>query len=116
MLEKEAERYLINSEPSPYMIKTFDVPEDRKEEIPAALHPGDETTRPQTVTYEQNPRYYQLISAFNEQTGIPVVLNTSFNDHGEPIVNKPSEAIKDFYNTGLDMLVIGDYVVEKRLS
>lgn len=68
---------------------------------------------PQTVRRDQNPRYYDLISAFEDITGVPVVLNTSFNDHGEPIVTTPNEAVADFYTMGLDVLVIGDYVVEK---
>jgi len=113
MLEEAIDEYLVDAEPSPYMIKTFDTRAERKDEITATLHPADDTTRPQTVTEEQNPRYYRLISAFEDRTGVPVVLNTSFNDHGEPIVNHPSEAVKNFYNTGLDLLVLQDIVIEK---
>ncbi len=113
MLEKAAEDYLVNAEPAPYMIKTFDVKEHRQEEIPAVLHPGDSTTRPQTVQKSQNPRYYDVIRHYEDLTGVPVVLNTSFNDHGEPIVNTPVEALKDFYGMGLDLLVIDDIVVTK---
>jgi carbamoyltransferase len=113
MLENAAEDYLVNAESSPYMIKTFDVKDERKKDIEAVLHPGDDTTRPQTVNRSQNPRYHELISCFEEITGVSVLLNTSFNDHGEPIVNKPSEAIKDFFGMGLDILVIEDLVVEK---
>jgi len=111
--EEALDDYLVDATPSPYMIKTYDVREDKQSEIPAVLHSGDNTTRPQTVTDEQNPRYYALLSEFEERTGVPVVLNTSFNDHAEPIVNRPVEAIKDFYGMGLDVLVLGDYILEK---
>jgi len=113
MIEEAAEEYLVNGEKSPYMVKTFDVRDEKKDEVTAVLHPGDDTTRPQTVREDQNPRYYRLISEFENITGVPVVLNTSFNDHGEPIVNTPKEAIKDFYAMGLDVLVLNDIVVEK---
>lgn len=113
MLESAVDTYLHNGEPSPYMIKTFDVVPDRREELEAVIHPGDGTTRPQTVNKDQNPRYFRLIKAFESQTGVPVVLNTSFNDHAEPIVMTPTEAIKDFFAMGLDLLAIGDVVVEK---
>jgi carbamoyltransferase len=112
-LEEAANEYLKNAEPAPYMIKTFKVKPDRSDEIEAVLHPADETTRPQTVRKDQNPRYYQLISEFESITEVPVLLNTSFNDHGEPIVTKPTEAIKDFYGMGLDTLVLGDLLLEK---
>ena len=113
MIEAAAEDYLVNAEPSPYMIKTFEVLSDKTDEITAVLHPGDDTTRPQTVREEQNPRYYRLIREFERRTGVPVLLNTSFNDHGEPVVRTPTEAIKDFYGMGLDVLVLNDYVVRK---
>lgn len=114
MLEEAAEEYLVNAEPSPYMIKTFEVRPEKTDDIEAVLHPGDDTTRPQTVREDQNPRYYRLIEEFERLTDVPVLLNTSFNDHGEPIVRTPTEAIKDFYGMGLDVLVLGDVVVRKR--
>ncbi|MDQ2072297.1 carbamoyltransferase C-terminal domain-containing protein [Haloarcula sp. H-GB4] len=113
MLKEAGDQYLVNFEEAPFMIKTFDVVEEKKAEIPAVLHPADDTTRPQTVREDQNPRYYGLISAFEEITGVPVVLNTSFNDNGEPIVNQPIEAIKDFYGMGLDIIVLEDILMEK---
>ncbi|WP_430504720.1 carbamoyltransferase family protein [Haloparvum sp. PAK95] len=113
ILAEAADEYLVNAEESPFMIKTFDIKQEKKKELEAVLHPGDDTTRPQTVTFDQNPRYYNLIDEFEERTGVPVVLNTSFNDHAEPIVNQPVEALKDFYGMGLDLLVLGDFVVEK---
>ena len=114
MLEEAADEYLVNAESSPYMIKTFDPYEEKVEDITAVLHPADDTTRPQTVREDQNPRYYRLLKEFEDITGVPAVLNTSFNDHGEPIVNTPSEAVKDFFGMGLDLLVLGDALVEKQ--
>jgi carbamoyltransferase len=113
ILEEYGEKYLENYTESPFMIDTFAPTEGSKDEIPAVLHPADKTTRPQTVTEQDSPRYYRLIDKFREQTGVPLVLNTSFNDSGEPIVNTPRDALKDFYGMGLDMLVIEDTVIEK---
>lgn len=113
ILESAVDDYLVDGRTAPYMIKTFDTEDGRRDEIEAVIHPGDETTRPQTVREEQNPRYHRLLSEFQDLTGVPVVLNTSFNDSGEPIVSKPQEALKDFYGMGLDVLVLEDLLVEK---
>lgn len=113
MLEEAMDEYLVDAEPSHYMIKTFETVPDRRDDIEAVVHPADKTTRPQTVRQSHNPRYHRLISEFADITDVPVLLNTSFNDHAEPIVTTPSEAIKDFYGMGLDMLVVEDYVLEK---
>nr|WP_255475194.1 carbamoyltransferase C-terminal domain-containing protein [Halapricum sp. CBA1109] len=113
ILAEAASDYLVDDEASPYMIQTFDTVPERREDLAAVVHPGDTTTRPQTVTEEQNPRYHGLISEFENITGVPAVLNTSFNDHGEPIVTTPKEAVRDFYGMGLDVLVIEDIIVEK---
>jgi carbamoyltransferase len=113
LLEEAAPDFYEDGQRAPFMIQAFDTNPERTSQIEAVVHPADATTRPQTVTESQNPRYYRLISEFREITGIPVLLNTSFNDHAEPIVNTPTEAIKDFYGMGLDYLVIEDYVVEK---
>lgn len=113
MLEEAMDDYLVDAEPSPYMIKTFETEEDTREEIEAVIHPADSTTRPQTVREDQNPRYYRLLQEFEQLTGTPVLLNTSFNDHGEPIVRTPSEAVQDFYGMGLDVLVLEAIVLEK---
>ncbi|RDZ55939.1 carbamoyltransferase [Haloferax sp. Atlit-10N] len=114
MLEKAVDEYFVDATASPFMIDTFDVREEKQKEIAAVLHPADHTTRPQTVREDQHPRYYRLISEFESLTGVPVVLNTSFNDHGEPIVNTPTEALKDFFGMGLDVLVLEDVVIEKQ--
>lgn len=116
MIEEAADEYLVNPTISPYMINTFDVAPDRRDDLRAVLHPGDDTTRVQTVREEQNPRYYRLLREFEYVTGVPVLLNTSFNDHGEPIVNTPLEALKDFFGMGLDVLVLEDLVLTKRRS
>jgi len=113
MLESAADEYLVGGEPAPFMISAFDVDPDRRDEIPAVLHPADDTTRPQTVTERQNPRYHRLISEFADITGVPVLLNTSFNDNAEPIVTTPTEALKDFFGMGLDVLVLEGLLVEK---
>lgn len=113
VLEEAASTYLQDYRPSPFMIDTFDSKPEKHTEIQAVLHPGDDTTRPQTVTQTEQPRYYDLIRAFETITGVPMVLNTSFNDHGEPIVESPRQALQDFYGMGLDTLVLEDYIVTK---
>lgn len=113
MLEEAADDYLESAEESPYMIKTFDVISERLDDLQAVIHDGDDTTRPQTVRPDQNERYYNIISAFEERTGVPVVLNTSFNDNGEPIVMTPRHAVRDFYSMGLDVLYLENYRLTK---
>ncbi len=113
LLEEAAEEYLIDGQPSPFMIEAFDIEPEKEAELSAVVHPSDSSTRPQTVREDQHERYYKLIEAFGDITGVPVLLNTSFNDNGEPIVNTPIEAVKDFYGMGLDLLVLEDYVLEK---
>lgn len=113
IIEEDAEKYLKTVTEAPFMTKTSDTYEDTREEIEAVIHPGDATTRPQVVSEELNPRYHRVISEFKELTGTGVVLNTSFNDSGEPIVNRPAEAIADFYSTGIDTLAISNYLIIK---
>ncbi|MFA9417388.1 carbamoyltransferase [Natrinema sp. HArc-T2] len=116
MLESVAEEYLVDGRPAPFMIDADDIRPAKTDELEAVLHPADDSTRPQTVREDQHPRYHRLISEFADITGVPVVLNTSFNDHAEPIVRTPTQAIKDFYGMGLDVLVLEDLVVEKGVS
>ena len=80
--------------------------------IPAVTH-VDFSARIQTVHFETNPLYHKLISSFKKRTGCPILVNTSFNLNGEPIVENPSDAIRTFYTCGLDVLVLGDYIIEK---
>jgi carbamoyltransferase len=109
------EEYFGTSHPSPFMILAFQAREEVKPKIPAALH-VDGTGRPQTVEKETNPRYWDLINEFRKISGVPVVLNTSFNVAGQPIVCTPKDAIGTFYICGLDALSIGDFIVEKGTS
>lgn len=108
-----ADEYLVNADRAPFMIRAFDVTEKAEADIPAVVHSADQTTRPQIVTEDANPRYHRLLTEFGDLTGVPVLLNTSFNDNGEPIVNTPMEAVNDFLSTDLDVLVLEGAVVEK---
>jgi carbamoyltransferase len=97
---------------SPFMILTFQVKPDKRDVIPAATH-LDGSGRFQTVDPDVNPLYWRLLKAFEARTGVPVVLNTSFNLRGEPMVCAPTDAIRTFYSSGLDALILGDCLVEK---
>jgi carbamoyltransferase len=112
VLEEAVGRYIDQPIPSPFMILAFDTKPEMKTEIAAAIH-VDGTCRPQTVSRATNPRYWQLIKCFEELTGIPSVLNTSFNVDSQPIVNTPEEAIDTFVNCGIQVLAIGDFLVWK---
>lgn len=112
LLNEANEEYFERASESPFMILTDDVKEGKHDEVPAIVH-VDGTARPQTVRPEQNKRYYTLLKEFRKRTGIPVLLNTSFNKSGEPIVESPIQAIHNFYTTGLDALVIEDFLLRK---
>jgi carbamoyltransferase len=111
-LEEAAGDYFEGCRPAPFMIITFDVRPEKRAAIPAVTH-ADNTARVQTVSRAANPRYYALLQEFDRLTGVPVLLNTSFNLKGEPIVCSPTDAIRTFYSSGLDFLVLGRYVVAK---
>lgn len=98
---------------SPFMLFVHRVRPEKRDTLPAITH-VDGTARVQTVAREVDPRFYGLIEAFERLRGVPVVLNTSFNVMGEPIVCTPAEAVRCFYSTGMDALVMGDCVVRKR--
>jgi carbamoyltransferase len=114
-LEDEARNffYLDGSDPDPYMITTVPVNEEKRHLIPAVTH-VDGTSRLQAVTEKSNKRFFQLLREFQRITGIPMVLNTSFNRAGEPIVCTPGDALNCFLECGLDALVIGDFLVTPR--
>jgi carbamoyltransferase len=112
ILEEYASTYLENYHDSPYMVLTFKVNPNKIHDIISATH-VDGTARPQTVSKTVNPKFWQLIDEFRKLTGIPVLLNTSFNLSDEPIVCKPEEALRTFYRCGLDCLVMGNYIIEK---
>ena len=103
--------YFEKSYPCPFMTQAYSVRPEKRAAIPASTH-VDGTGRLQTVTREANPRYWRLIREFGNLTGVPVVLNTSFNDN-EPIVCRPEEAIECFLRTKMDVLVLGDILVRK---
>ncbi len=112
-LKKEAAgEYLESATDSPFMILTAQVRPEKRSVIPAVTH-VDGSARPQTVEKEINPLYWRLIDAFERRTGVPVVMNTSFNLRGEAIVHTPTDAVRTFFSSGMDALVIGSFVVEK---
>lgn len=113
MLLEEAHRYLKDASESPYMITAYDVLPHAKDDIAATVH-VDNTVRPQTVSRVQNPLYYQLIKEYGKMTGVPAVLNTSFNKHGLPIVCSPYDAVQHLYMKCVESLVIGSFVVHLR--
>jgi carbamoyltransferase len=112
VLEEEAQAWFINGEVSPYMLFVYDVQPDKAGHIPAVRH-VDGTARIQTINREQNQAYYNLLQAFYRRTGVPVLVNTSFNTRGEPIVCTPRDAIECFWTSPLDALVIGSFLLEK---
>jgi carbamoyltransferase len=113
MLEEYASDYLEMKTPSPYMLFTTKAKENKKDIIPAVVH-VDGSSRHQTVNRDQNQLYYDLINEFYKITKVSVVLNTSFNLRSEPIVCTPSEAYLCFMRSGLDYLVLGNYLLDKK--
>jgi carbamoyltransferase len=93
------------------MMQVFQIRAEKRAQIPAVTH-VDGSGRLQTVTREQNPRYHRLIGAFGHQTGIPMLLNTSFNEN-EPVVCRPEEALDCFLRTKMDVLVLGDTMIRR---
>ena len=132
MLREDVAEWFELDGDSPYMLLVADVVEKRRRkmteqeealfgidklntirsEIPAVTH-VDYSARIQTVHAETNPRYHRLLTAFKERTGCPVLVNTSFNVRGEPIVCTPKDAFRCFMGTDIDLLVCGDYVLHK---
>src|SRR6202047_33298 len=112
ILAEATGEWFDKSHPSPFMTLAYPVRPEKRALIPAPTH-VDGTGRLQTVTKEANPRYHALISAFRDHTGVPVVLNTSFNDN-EPIVCRPEEAIDCFLRTQMDALVLGDFLITRQ--
>ena len=117
VLAEAADQYfdladLNQSMVSNFMLMVVPVLAAKQQEIQGVCHQG--TSRIQTVTEESNPRYYNLISSFGRVTGTPIILNTSFNVQGEPMVNSPTDALNTFINSGLDLLVLGDFIINKQ--
>jgi len=111
ILAERTGEWFEKSHPSPFMTLAYSVRPEKREKIPAPTH-VDGTGRLQTVTRDANPRYWSLIKAFERLTGVPVVLNTSFNDN-EPIVCRPEEALDCFERTQMDALVLGDFLITR---
>tara|TARA_Y100000591_G_scaffold19757_1_gene14634 strand:+ start:8736 stop:10442 length:1707 start_codon:yes stop_codon:yes gene_type:complete len=112
VLKEFQQDYFEINQDSPHMLIACNVKESKNKIIPAVVH-VDGSCRVQTVTQDTNERFYFLIKEFYKLSNIPVILNTSFNIKGQPIVNNPKEAIDTFKNTNIDVLVIGDYILTK---
>ena len=110
--KEAAPEYLESAYDSPFMILTAQVRPEKRVVIPSVTH-VDGSARPQTVEREINPLYYRLIDEFGKRTGVPVIMNTSFNLRGEAIVHTPTDALRTFFSSGMDALVLGSYLVEK---
>ena len=111
ILKEAVKDYFVQNDAVPFMEKVFDIKKEKQNEIPAVTH-VDGTGRLQTVDKTTSPRYHKLISKFAEKSGVPILLNTSFNEN-EPIVNKPEEALDCFLRTKMDMLVMENIIIER---
>lgn len=111
ILEEYVDEYFEVVDRVPFMEKVFPIRAEKRESIPAVTH-VDGTGRLQSVSKDVSPRYYDLIDAFRKRTGVPILLNTSFNEN-EPIVNSPQHAIDCFLRTSMDMLVLENFIVER---
>ena len=112
LLHEKRNEYLEDVRDEFFMITSFDIKQEKKDKIPAVVH-VDGTVRPQMVQKETNPRYWELIKEFGDITGEYILLNTSFNVMGEPIINHPKEAIRCFFDSGIDYLFLGNYMLSK---
>ncbi len=115
ILEEYLHEYFVDAVPAPFMERVFPIRPEKRSIIPAVTH-VDGTGRLQTVSSESNPQYYRLIKYFQGITGIPIVLNTSFNVRGEPMVCAPEEALHDFLATEMDALFLGNFLLEKKVK
>lgn len=111
ILEERTGEWFEIAQPDPFMVKVYPIRAEQRQRIPAVTH-ADGTGRLQTVSRDTNPRYHRLIEAFEAETGVPIVLNTSFNEN-EPIVNTPEEALACFLRTRMDRVVLGDLVIRR---
>jgi len=114
VLEEKSKDYFVGkSAVSPYMTITYDVKPEMTDKIPAVTHVNN-TARIQTINVNQHPLYYSMVKLLETKTGHPVVINTSFNTNNEPIVCSPSDALATFYKCGIDAMIIGDFLIEKK--
>ena len=109
--EEKFDKFFVG-EKNRYMLFTCTVKAEARKKIPAVTH-VDYTSRVQTMASDSNPFIYSVLDNFEKKTGIPVIINTSLNFRGKPIVENPVEALGNFYSSGLDFLVIGNYLLEK---
>ena len=112
VLEEDAGAWFDGASVAPFMLFVYDVLPDKVDRIPAVRH-VDGTARVQTIRRNQHPLYYDVVRAFKQRTGVPVLINTSFNTRGEPIVCTPRDAIESFWTSPLDALVIGSFLLQK---
>jgi len=112
VLEEDASEWFLNADASPFMLFVYDVKPEKADKIPAVKH-VDGTARIQTINEQQHPQYYNLIKAFKSKTGVPVLVNTSFNTLGKPIVSSPRDALACFWTSPFDALVMGSFLIEK---
>ena len=112
ILREEVANWFEEDDEVPFMMKVFQIREEKQKEIPAVTH-ADGSGRLQTVYEKTNSRYYRLIKSFGELTGVPIVLNTSFNEN-EPVVCKPEEALNCFLRTKMDVLVLGNWFIGRK--
>jgi carbamoyltransferase len=112
VLEEAAAEWFVGAERAPFMLFVFEVAPAKAHLIPAVRH-VDGTARVQTVGAHEQPRYYEVLKAFERRTGVPVLVNTSFNSRGEPVVCTPRDALESFWSTPLDALAIGSFIIEK---
>jgi len=116
MMIEEAQRLLLNPKSiySPFMTMAFDLKPEHRDALSGAVHPADKTARPQMLRREDNPRYYDLLAAFKERTGLGVLLNTSFNLHGDAIVESPKDAVDTFLRSEIDVLLFDNVAIKRR--
>jgi carbamoyltransferase len=112
VMEEFANDWFVDARVAPFMLFIFDVRPGKEKQIPAVRH-VDGTARVQTINRGQHALYYDLLAAFKARTGVPVLVNTSFNTRGEPMVNSPRDALESFWTSPLDALVIGSFLIEK---
>ena len=112
IIEEKLSEYFEESKPSPFMLITYNIKKEKLDQIPAVVH-VDKTARVQTVNKNDNPKFYELIKQFEKITKIPVVINTSLNYAGKPIVCNIEDALNCFYNSGIDILAINNFLIFK---
>jgi carbamoyltransferase len=115
MTSESVARYFTRYSDAPFMVIAFEANDALRRDAPAIVH-VDGTSRIQAVHRETHPRFHALLTAFERHTGVPVLLNTSFNVKGEPMVCSIHDALRTFWSTGLEVLVAGDFIVRKPIA